>query len=242
MRRAAPLVLLALAACVPNLTSPPENPPPPPAPPGQRIILTDDGQLVAETDPYASRPLRRADIDLQATTLAPGVSLVVEPAEGAPIYVSNLLAAALVRRFSGHMSVESAMAAPVVFLIRPVVSEEALTAEGRLVVDWLVRTEEGEPVGAVYAARRATGVVERGDPWTAASPDDVEHIALQTAANLLETPAVQEAVERGAVEAAIARAPSPSPRPERATPVDRLSGDPKRAPKDAPPPVVRPAR
>lgn len=236
MRRAGALALflLPLAACAPGLTASPENPPPPPAPPEARLMLNEEGIIVAEADPYARRALRRADHDLQATTIARGVTLVAEPAEGAPVYVSNLLNAALARRFGGHLPVKDALAAPVVFLIRPVVSEEALTAEGRIIVDWLLRTETGEPVGVVYAARRLTGAMERGDPWTAVSPADAEHVAIQTAANILEAPAIREALARGAVDAAISRTPSPTPRPKRAEP-------PSAAPPAAAPPAPRPA-
>ena len=51
------------------------------------------------------------------------------------------------------------MAAPVAFLIRPHVSAETLTQEARLVVDWRLLSEDGEPLGAVYATRRVTDVI-----------------------------------------------------------------------------------
>lgn len=235
------LVALALGGCVPGLTGPPETPPPPPAAPGERLTLNADGLIVAEADPYSRRALRRADHDIQATTLARGVSLVAEPADGPPIYVSNLLTAALVRRFSGHMPVETAMAAPVVFLIRPVVSEDALTGEGRIVVDWLVRAEDGTPVGVVYAARRASGAMTGDDPWTAVSAADAEHIALQTAATLIENPKIRDAIDRAAVTAAIALTPTPQPRPRPRPAVNEIPrAAPDAAPNAAPAPSGRP--
>lgn len=210
IRRAA---ILALAGCTPGFVSPPDEPPAAPAAPTERIILTEDGAVRTEEDPFSPRALRRADHDVQATTIARGVALVVEPAEGAPIYVSNLLAAALVRRFAGHQSMEEAMAAPVVFLIRPSVASDAATADGKLVVDWTLKSEDGAPLGAVYATRRLTGAMQGVDPWTAVSAEDAEFIALQTAAHLMEVGAVRAALASGAAEAKTALVPTPPPRP-----------------------------
>ena len=207
------LAALALAGCGRVFTPPPEAPPLVNAPPSKRLVLAEDGELRAEEDPFSRRSLRRVDHDLQATTLARGVSLVVAPAKGAPVYVSNQLAAALVRRFSGHTPLEAALAAPVVFLIRPVISEEALSQDGRIVVDWRLRTERGGDVGVVYAARRLSGVVSGPDLWTAFTAEDAEHLAFQTAANLLEEPAIRDGLARGAAEAEVARTPTPTPRP-----------------------------
>ena len=136
IRRAA---ILALAGCTPGFVSPPDEPPAAPAAPTERIILTEDGAVRTEEDPFSPRALRRADHDVQATTIARGVALVVEPAEGAPIYVSNLLAAALVRRFAGHQSMEEAMAAPVVFLIRH--PRRSLESRIRMVLKDLAKEE-----------------------------------------------------------------------------------------------------
>lgn len=210
IRRAA---LLALAGCAPGFVSPPAEQPPAPAAPTARIILTEEGAVRLEEDPFSPRALRRADYDVQATKIARGVALVVQPAEGAPVYVSNLLAAALVRRFSGHQSMEEAMASPVVFLIRPSVASDAATADGKLVVDWTLTTEGGAPVGAVYAARRLTGAMRGADPWTAVSAEDAEFIALQTAAHLMEVEAVRAALASGAAEAKTSLVPTPPPRP-----------------------------
>ena len=226
---------LFAAGCARNFTPPPAEPPPEPLQPGERLILTNDGQVRAEEDPFTARALRRADYDLQATTIARGVSLVVEPAENAPIYVSNLLAAALVRRFSGHLPVEEAMAAPVVFLIRPVIAADAATINGQLVVDWTLRDEKGGNVGAVYAARRLSGTVSGGDPWSAFTAEDAEFIALQTAANLIDTPALKEALNRGAVDARVALTPTPPPRP-----IGVTAPGSQPAPRFAPKPRARP--
>ena len=110
-------ILLALAGCAPAFTAPPDHPALTPAEPAPaQVVVTEDGRLETREDPYAPRALRRAGHDVQATLLAPGVALVVEPAVGAPIYVSNVLAAALVRRFGGHLPADEAMAAPVAIL------------------------------------------------------------------------------------------------------------------------------
>ena len=223
------------AGCAQPFTPPPETPPPPPPKPLARVIVSDDGELRAEQSPYSTPALRRADYDLQATMIAKGVSLVVEPAENTPVYVSNLLAAALVWRFAGHIPVEEAMAAPVVFLIRPVIAADAATISGSLVVDWSLRAETGEPVGAVYAARRLTGAVRGGDPWTAVTAEDAEFIALQAAANLIETAPIREAINRGAVDARVALTPTPAPRP-----ISVVKPGSQPAPRFAPKPRTRP--
>lgn len=238
MMRAAPLLIAAavlVAACATPFTEPPSNAPPTPPRPTERVIVSDDGELTVERSPFSPPTLRRADYDLQATTIARGVSLVVEPAENAPVYVSNLLAAALVRRFSGHEPIENALAAPVVFLIRPVIAADAATISGKLVVDWSLRTERGRPVGAIYAARRLSGAMTEANPWSAFTADDAEFIALQTAANLLEVKEMREALDRGAVEAQVALTPNPAPRPITVT---RQGSQP--APRLAPPPRSRP--
>lgn len=229
-------VLIVLAGCAPAFTAPPDQPALAPAGPvPAQVVVTEDGRLEAREDPYAPRALRRADHDVQATLLAPGVALVVEPAAGAPVYVSNLLAAALVRRFGGHLPTDEAMAAPVAFLIRPHVSPEALTQEARLVVDWRLRSEDGGDLGAVYAARRVTGEVTRGDPWTAVSAVDAEHVALQTAAHLIDATPIRAALAAGALEAEVATTPTPAPRPNRT--VEGSEVAPRLAP--APPRSVR---
>lgn len=238
MRRPSPFfAAFALVGCAPAFAPSPNAPPEAPPEPTQNVLVSDTGELSVRRSPLSQPFLRRADYDLQATTIARGVSLVVEPAENAPVYVSNLLAAALVRRFSGHEPVEQAMAAPVVFLIRPVVAEEAVTINGQLVVDWSLRTERGRPVGGAYAARRLSGVVTGNDPWTAFTPEDAEFLALQTAANLLEVEALRAAIEAGVAEAQAALTPTPPPRP---ITVVRQGSQP--APRLAPAPGARPAQ
>lgn len=233
--RLALIAALIAAGCARAFTPPPQSPPPPPPEPLSRVIVDDSGEIRAEEDPFSARALRRADHDLQATMIAPDVSLVVEPAANAPIYVSNMLSAALVRRFAGHMPVEDALAAPVVFLIRPMIAADAATINGKLVVDWALRTERGKPVGAVYAARRLSGAVSNGDPWTAVTPEDAEFIAFQAAANLKETTAIREAIARAAVDARVALTPTPAPRPVTVT---KQGSQP--APRFAPKPRAKP--
>ncbi|MEL7463065.1 MAG: hypothetical protein AAFN79_03305 [Pseudomonadota bacterium] len=238
MRRPALITaVVALAGCAPTFAPAPEAPPTAPPEPTQNVIVSDTGELSVRRSPLSQPFLRRADYDLQATTIARGVSLVVEPADDAPVYVSNLLAAALVRRFSGHEPVERAMSAPVVFLIRPTLAVETLTIDGHVIVDWSLRTERGRPVGAAYAARRVTGAVTGGDPWTAFTPEDAEFIAIQTAANLLEVEALRSAIEAGAAEAQAALTPTPPPRP---ITVVRQGSQP--APRFSPGPRTRPAQ
>ncbi|MEL6793115.1 MAG: hypothetical protein AAFP78_06660 [Pseudomonadota bacterium] len=227
----------ALAACARNFAPTPGAPLDAPPEPTENVIVSDAGELSVRRSPLSQPFLRRADYDLQATTIARGVSLVVEPAANAPVYISNLLAAALVRRFSGHEPVEQAMAAPVVFLIRPTVAVEALTIDGHLIVDWSLRTERGRAVGAAYAARRLSGAISGADPWTALTPEDAELIAIQTAANLLEVEALRAAIEAGAAEAQAALTPTPTPRPITVT---RQGSQP--APRLAPAPAGRPAQ
>lgn len=230
--RALAASLLALGACGPQLTSPPDAPPGLPGEPAQRVFIGGDGEMILETDPFAPRTSRRADADVNATLIAKDVALVVEPAEGAPVYLSNRLAGALVRRFAGHILMRDALSAEEVFLIRPVIAPEGLTSDGVLIVDWRLRAQSGGDVGAVYAKRRLTGAVTGADPWTAVSDADIEHIALQTAAHLLASPDVAEAIATAAGVAALDRTPTPTARPFAAG-----EAAPGRAPRPRPKPV-----
>ena len=226
------LALLLLAGCGPQLTQPPAEPVSPPREPAPRVLLGESGQLIEEPNPFAPRASRRADYDLNATLVARDVALVVEPAAGAPIYVSNRLGAALVRRFAGHLLLKEALGAERVFLIQPVVSPDALTQSGLLVVDWRIRAEEGGDVGAIYAQRRVSGAVTGADPWSALTNEDVELIALQTAAHLIEAPAIRDALAAAAAISTLERTPTPAARPF------GEAGGP--APRTAPRPAKRP--
>lgn len=208
MRRSAAILLL-LAAC-----APPQEPiAAAPDEPLYRWWLTEDGTVEYEYDPYARSAVRRADHDIYVTLLARDVALVVEPAVGAPVGVSNMLASALVRRFAGELPLKEALGAPKVFIIQPFVDGDSMASSGTAVVDWLLRDEQKRDVGAVYAARRLTGVTDGKDPWQAFTFDDAEHVALQTAAHLIETEAVRDAVALARGAAALEAAPTPAPRP-----------------------------
>lgn len=212
--RAGLLALGLLAGCGPNFTAaPPATTPPAPLPAGELLVLGADGAVFTAEDPRAPRVIRRADLDVAATMIAPDVALVARPATGAPAYVSNLLGDALIRRFAGHAPLDQALGAAEVFVITPRLAA-APTYSGALVVDWTVATDRGAPLGAVYAERRLTGTVTT-NPWTALTPEDAEHIALQTAAELTATPAVRDAVVRAAAQAALDATPSPAIRPGR---------------------------
>lgn len=212
MRWAALLMPPLLAACAP-----------PPAPvaataedaPLYRWWLTEDGTVEYENDPYARTAVRRADHDLYVTLLSRDVALVVEPAKGAPVGVSNMLASALVRRFAGELPLNEALNAPKLFIIQPVVSGDGATVNGTLVVDWRLRDEEKRDIGVVYAARRLSGVTDGKDPWLAFTFDDAEHIALQTAAHLIDTPQVRDAVALARGTAVLEATPTPRKRPNR---------------------------
>ena len=202
-------ILLLLAACAP----PPEPVAATPEEPLFRWWLTEDGTVEYEYDPFARTPVRRADHDIYVSLLSQDVALVVEPAVGAPIGVSNMLASALVRRFAGELPLKEALRAAKLFVIQPFVSGETMTSTGTVVVDWLLRDEGKREVGVVYAARRLSGVTDGKDPWKAFAFDDAEHIALQTAAHLIETQEVRDAVALARGTAVLEATPAPAPRP-----------------------------
>ena len=209
-RWAAIFLLPLLAAC-----APPEAPvaATPDEAPLYRWWLTEDGTVEYENDPYARSSVRRADHDIYVTLLSRDVALVVEPAVGAPAGVSNMLASALVRRFAGELPVKEALGAPKVFIIRPYLNSDSMASSGTAVVDWLLRDEQKRDVGAVYAARRLSGATDGRDPWQAFTFDDAEHVALQTAAHLIETKAVRDAVALARGTAVLEAAPAPRKRP-----------------------------
>lgn len=178
-----------------------------------RWWMTEDGRVEYETDPYQRRPVRRGEHDIYVTLLARDVALVVEPAKGAPVGVSNMLASALVRRFAGELPLKEALSAAKVFIIQPVVSSDGARLNGALVVDWRLRDERKTDIGVVYAARRLSGAIDQNDPWKALTYDDAEHIALQTAAHLVETPDVRAAVFFANTVARVDATPTPVRRP-----------------------------
>ena len=218
MKALAPALLLLAACAPPQGAGAPGDAPAPDPFEGQRLFLTEDGVRV-EDDPYARRTVRQAEHDVHATLLAKDVALVVEPAEGAPIRVSNLLGAALVRRFAGELDEREALSAAKVFLIRPLVALDGARYDGVLLVDWRLRAETARDVGAVYATRRLSGVIRR-DPWDAFTPEDAEFIALQTAAQILETEAVRNSLIAARDVAVFDRAPTPTLRPRAVEPID----------------------
>ncbi len=179
-----------------------------------RWWLTDDGAVEYENDPYARSDVRRADHDIYVTLLSRDVALVVEPAAGAPVGASNMLASALVRRFAGELPLQEALGASKVFIIQPFVNSESMTSSGTLFVDWVLRDERKRNVGVVYAARRLSGVTDGRDPWQAFTFDDAEHVALQTAAHLTDTAEVRDAVDLARGTAAVEATPTPRKRPE----------------------------
>ncbi len=205
------VILLMVAACVPG-----ERPDlgPPVVEPLYRWWLSDDGTVEYENDPYARSDVRRADHDIYVTLLSRDVALVVEPATGAPVGVSNMLASALVRRFAGELPLSEALGAPKVFIIKPFVNGDGMASTGTLVVDWVLRDEGKRDVGVVYAARRLSGVTDGKDPWQAFTFDDAEHVALQTAAHLTNTAEVRDAVALARGTAALEATPTPRKRPE----------------------------
>ncbi len=205
------MVVPLLAACAPPagpVAATPEEP-------LYRWWLTEDGTVAYENDPYARTAVRRAEHDIYVTLLSRDVALVVEPAKGAPVGVSNMLASALVRRFAGELPLNEALNAPKLFIIQPVVSADGATINGTLVVDWRLRDEEKRDIGVVYAARRLSGVTDGKDPWQAFTFDDAEHVALQTAAHLIDTPEVRAAVALARGTAVLEATPTPRRRPNR---------------------------
>lgn len=212
MKRAA--LLLLISGCAPAFTAPPANPPVQDVPVAeQRLILENDKTVRVERNPYARRVVRRADYDVAATLLARDVALVVEPAVGVPVYVSNQLGAALVRRFAGSLPVQEAMGAAEVFLVQPVVSGDSATTNGVLVVDWVIRSERGRELGAVFASRRLSGTISTSDPWQAFTVDDAEFLAIQVAAELSQIGPIRAALDNAATQAELDRTPTPQARP-----------------------------
>lgn len=234
MIRAAALSLV-LTACGPALTPPPGE-----APVLERsersdlVLVADDGEVTVGADPYAPAAARRADYDVNATLIARDVALVVEPATRAPIYVSNLLGGALVRRFGGHLPLNQALGAEEVFFIRPALSGGPVHS-GFVIVDWAIWTEDRDLIGVVYAERRLSGAVE-SDPWDAFTRGDAEHLALQAASDLVATPAISEAIMRATDRAALKRTPTPAARPQAPGAPSRLAAA------SAPRPTARPRR
>ncbi|MGB0853555.1 MAG: hypothetical protein ACPGVA_02290 [Pikeienuella sp.] len=236
MKRLVPLAFLA--ACGPALTNPPANPPIAEEP-TQRIFLAEGGTIRVEDDPYSRRPIRYADHDAYVTKISDKVALVVEPQLSAPAAVSNLLGAALVRRFQGQLPEAEALSAPRVFFIQPVLSAEATRQTGKMVVDWHLRTADRRDVGAVYATRRLSGQMTGTDPLTAFTVADAEHIALQTAAHLIDTPAISAAMRDAQTLAIISQTPAPAKRPARLGPAKT---SPDASPLRAPAPASKPKR
>lgn len=222
--RIALIALLIVAGCGPRLTAPPKHPPIVEEP-TQRIILDEGGLIRVEDDPFSRRAIRRADYDTHVTKISDRVALVVEPQANVSAGVSNLLGAALVRRFQGQLAEAEALNAPRVFFIQPFLSAEATRQTGQMVVDWRLRTSDGRAVGAVYAARRLTGEMRGTEPLTAFTVADAEHLAIQTAAHLLDTAAIQAAMADARVLADIEETPSPVPRPERTRVIKLLADD-----------------
>ncbi len=212
MTRAA--LLLMLGACAPAFTEPPAASSVPQAQVAeQRVILDADKSVRVERNPFARQTVRRADYDIAATLLAKDVALVVEPAEGVPIYVSNQLGAALIRRFAGHLPMKEALAAAEVFFVQPVVSGDSATLNGVLVVDWLIRSQRGQELGAVFASRRLSGTLNTSDPWQAFTADDAEFLAIQVAAELAQVGPIRAALENAETLAELDRIPTPVARP-----------------------------
>lgn len=204
------VILLFLTACVPG-----DRPDlaPTVVEPLYRWWLTDDGAVEYENDPYARSEVRRADHDIYVTLLSRDVALVVEPATGAPVGVSNMLASALVRRFAGELPLNAALGAPKLFIIKPFVNGDSMTSSGTLIVDWVLRDGGKKDVGVVYATRRLSGVTDGKDPWQAFTFDDAEHVALQTAAHLIDTAEVRDAVALARGTAVLEATPTPRKRP-----------------------------
>jgi hypothetical protein len=231
--------MLMVTGCGPRLTGPPKNVPIAEET-TQRIFLDEGGLIRVEEDPYSRRAIRRADYDTHVTKISARVALVVEPQPNTTAAISNLLGAALVRRFQGHLAEAEALSAPRVFFIQPFLSAEATRQTGKMVVDWRLRTADGRDVGAVYAARRLTGEMRGTEPLTAFTVADAEHIAIQTAAHLLDTPAIQAAMADARILASIDETPSPAPRPKSQRVIKLIAPQDAGSVESAPPPVDKP--
>lgn len=184
MRRAALLLLLALPAGAGEIT------------------FWDGAALRTATDPHATIPALRTEPQSFAALAGEDVGLLIEPAAGAPVYVSNLIAGAVVRRFSGHLEARRALSAERLLALAPVVS---LSGE-EAVVDWRVYDERRAPLAAFRTRARMSG---EGRGLAAFTPEDAERLAFQTAAMLEEAVNIadQEAHAR------IGRTPTPLSRP-----------------------------
>ncbi len=157
-----------------------------------------------EPDPHAPRPALRADIQTFATLAAPGVGLVVEPAEGGTVWIANLIGGALVRRFAGHVEPGLALGAGRVLSLAP-----RLALRGAdLVATFRLRDERGRELAAFFAVVRLAAPNLR-----AFGPAEAERLAFQAAALLLGEGPAADALRDAAALAAIDATPDPAPRP-----------------------------
>lgn len=166
-----------------------------------RITYWDGETLREAADPMAA-PKARADQRAVGVIVAPGVAMFIEPAVGASAQVSNLLAGALARRFSGHVDTARVLGAGRVFTIRPFVTSTV----GAVDIDWRLRDEQGAPLGGVAAS------VQLGAPGSFTA-DDAERMAFQIAARLSDPDDLGAAFAAAAAMARIDRVPTPAARP-----------------------------
>ncbi|MEX2519886.1 MAG: hypothetical protein WD969_11200 [Paracoccaceae bacterium] len=167
-----------------------------------RITFWDGEMLREKADPMTAPAALQAGHQAFAVLVAPDVGLFIEAAVGASAHVSNLLAGALARRFSGHVDAARVLGAGRVFSIRPFVTVRG----GVIEVDWRLRDEREAALGGVAAT------VRPGSPATFTAYD-AERIAFQTAARLTDPDDLGAAFAAAAAMGRIDRVPSPAARP-----------------------------
>lgn len=170
------------------------------------ITFWDGETLHTAPDPHAAIPARRTDPQTFGALAGADVGLVVEETSGAPVYVSNLIEGAVIRRFSGHVALQSALGAGQVLSFAP----SLIVSGADIYVDWQVYDARRALLADFLTHARMSGATEAGRPFAAFTSEDAERIAFQVAA------AFEEAVDIGELEARarLDRTPTPEARPQ----------------------------
>ncbi|WP_340107675.1 hypothetical protein [Pikeienuella sp. HZG-20] len=208
----------------------------PAAPAAGEITYWTGAALRTAPDPRAVPPARGAGPQSFGALIAEDVGLFIEPEAGAPAHAFNLVAGAVVRRFSGHIPLHRVLGAERILTLRA-----ALTAAGPdLAATWRLVDSKGARLETFRISVRMRGAPAPGRPFAALTAEDAERIALQVAATLDGSAEIDAAK----VLARLDRAPTPAPRPEAAADDPPLSFPPPPAPRErrtAPPaPLSRP--
>lgn len=170
------------------------------------ITLWDGGTLRTAPDPHAAVPALRTDPQTFGALAGADIGLVVEETSGAPVYISNLIEGAVIRRFSGHVALQRALAATEVLTFTP-----SLVLSGEEVfVDWQVFDARRALLAEFLTHARMSGAAKAGRPFVAFAPEDAERIAFQAASAFEDAVDIDELEARARLE----RVPTPQTRPQ----------------------------